>query len=230
MIAPVVLALTLSFATPAGTEAAGMLDEIRKMIPAGTFEGGVGDYAIYRLGSGTYRYWRLAVVGRETVKSGKAVWLETTFGTQLNGTGVLGLKVLLEGDPRAPRTIRKAYFRLGAGKTLEIDPAELEPTEASAIESSESEKGEAPKQVEVKSTPAGTFRAVRTETQLGYVVWLSPQVPVFHVVAMSTPGGADLQLVAVGHDAKDTLGEPQAKTGPKMVQKMLDASIDGGTP
>ena len=229
MIASALLALSLTVASPAGSEAAGMLEEIRRMIPGGTFEGGVGDYAIYRMGAGPYRYWRLAVVGRETVSTGKAVWLETTFGTQLNGMGMLGLKVLLEGDPRAPRTIRKAYFRLGAGKTLEIDPGELDQPASTGVESAPAE-GEAPNVVELKMTPAGSFRAVRAETHLGYILWLSPQVPIFHVVAVSTPTGANLELIALGHDAKDTLGEPQGKTGPKMVQQLLDASIDGGTP
>lgn len=236
MIAALALALALSTAPKApGTEAAQMLDELRRLIPGGQFEGAVGDYAIYRMGSPpAYRYWRLAVVGREAAAPTPAVWLETTFGTQANGTGLLGLKILSSGDPRQHRAILKAYFRLGAGKTLEVDPAEVGLATTASDPDDRGEAGGAEGQgeqsVEVKMTPAGSFRALRAETALGYTLWLAPEVPVFHVVAVDLPSGGHLELYALGHDAKDTLGEPQGKTGPKTMKRLLQTADDGGMP
>jgi len=208
--------------------AAQLVARMRAMFPGGVFQGTPGDWAMYRMGPAPYRYWRVAVTGMEQTPQGKAYWIETSFGSQAGGA-LLSVKMLTRGDPRGQKVL-KLYCRVGAGQTLQVDTAKLRmsaqaPEEAlppGLASPSSSQRKEA------KATLAGVYSSIRLETSAGMTFWLSPDVPVFHLVALHMPVGLDMELAGVGHDAKDTLGEPVGKlNNPPPAQA---AHADGGKP
>jgi hypothetical protein len=160
-------------------------------------------------------------------------WMEMEFAdpTMKKQDLYMALKMLLEGDPRDSKSLKRVFITAGNRNPMELPDKYIEEKtdEAPACYKADA-KGCAAKGGKVRRfnekkiyTKMGWIRATRVVVthpgQKGRAeFWTSKQVPLFGLVRGSTPTGLALELEAFGEGALSRIDENKASPLPDLEQ------------
>ncbi|MEN6446139.1 MAG: hypothetical protein ABFD70_00160 [Syntrophaceae bacterium] len=180
----------------------------------------VGGWAEYRMTPQKEAPTRMkvAIVGKE----GQAYWYET----QLNAGGKIVTKVLVSGDPKDQKNVKRMIMKQGSEPAMEMPVmSQGTPVKAQRPEGKVIDKG-----MEKITVPAGTFTARHVQYQQGKDVvdtWVSDKVSPYGMVKTKSK---DMEMVLLGYGtgAKSLITEkPRKFQMPKMPQGMPKGMVPG---
>jgi len=180
----------------------------------------VGGWAEYRMTPQKEAPTRMkvAIVGKE----GPAYWYET----QLNAGGNIVTKVLVSGDPKDQKNVKRMIMKQGSEPAMEMPVM----SRTGSVKTQQPEGKVIDKGMEKITVPAGTFTARHVRYQQGKDVvdtWVSDKVSPYGMVKTKSK---DMEMVLLGYGsgAKSLITEkPRKFQMPKMPQGMPKGMVPG---